>query len=170
VESKHPSGNYQSFLDAFTGMIGAALEVSPEILMKKFGQSFSASKGALNETWRAFTMRRKWFVNDFCQQVYELWFAEAVSKGRINAPGFFTDPLVRQAYTNATWVGPAQGCLNPQQEANAAVTRISNGLSTHEDECAAINGSDFEDNVRTLANENGRLTEANRILDEEDGE
>jgi lambda family phage portal protein len=170
VESKHPSGNYQSFLDAFTGMIGAALEVSPEILMKKFGQSFSASKGALNETWRAFTMRRKWFVNDFCQQVYELWFAEAVSKGRINAPGFFADPLVRQAYTNATWVGPAQGCLNPQQEANAAVTRISNGLSTHEDECAAINGSDFEDNVRTLANENGRLTEANRILDEEDGE
>jgi lambda family phage portal protein len=174
VESKHPSGSYESFMGAFTNMIGAALEISPEVLMKKFGQSFSASKGALNETWRSFMMRRKWFVNDFCQEVYNLWFAEAVGKGRINAPGFFTDPLIRLAYTNATWTGPAQGCLNPQQEASAAVTRIQNGLSTHEDECASINGSDFEDNVRTLANENERLAGANSALlkevDEEDDE
>ena len=111
-------------------------------------------------------MRRKWFVDDFCQQVYELWLAEAVSKGRIQAPGFFTDPLVKKAYTNATWTGPAQGCLNPAQEVNAAVTRIKNGLSTHEDECAAINGSNFEDNVRTLENENECLAEANKILNQ----
>jgi predicted subunit of tRNA(5-methylaminomethyl-2-thiouridylate) methyltransferase len=44
------------------------------------------------------------------------------------------------------------------------VTRINNGLSTHEDECAAINGSDYEDNVRTLLNENGKLAEANSIF------
>lgn len=170
VESKHPSGNYDSFVQAFTSMIGAALEISPEVLMKKFTNNFSASKGALNETWRSFSMRRKWFVDDFCQQVYELWFAEAVSKGRISAPGFFTDPLIRKAYTNATWTGPAQGCLNPAQEASAAVTRIQNGLSTHEDECAAMNGSDFEDNVRTLENENERLAAANKILSQKEEE
>lgn len=166
VESKHPSGNYEQFVQSMANQVGAALEISPEVLMKKFSNNFSASKGALNETWKAFMMRRKWFVNDFCQEVYELWFAEAVSKGRISAPGFFTDPLIRKAYTNATWTGPAQGCLNPQQEANAAVTRIKNGLSTHEDECAAINGSDYEDNVRTLENENERLAEANKFLSE----
>jgi lambda family phage portal protein len=164
VESKHPAASYEGFVNAFTTMIGAALEISPEVLLKKFGQSFSASKGALNETWRSFMMRRKWFVNDFCQQVYELWFSEAVSKGRINAPGYFTNPLIKQAYTNATWTGPAQGCLNPAQEASAAVTRINNGLSTHEDECASINGSDYEDNVRTLCNENEKLAQANSIL------
>lgn len=164
VESKHPSQNYEQFVYAFTTMIGAALEISPEVLMKKFSNNFSASKGALNETWRSFSMRRKWFVDDFCQQVYELWFAEAVSKGRISAPGFFTDPLIRKAYTNATWTGPAQGCLNPVQEVNAAVNRIKEGLSTREDECAAINGSDYEDNVRTLVNENEQLAEANKPL------
>lgn len=168
VESKHPSGNYDGFVQAFTAMIGAALEISPEVLMKKFGQNFSASRGALNETWRSFMMRRKWFINDFCQQIYELWFAEAVSKGRILAPGFFTDPLIRNAYTNATWTGPSQGCLNPAQEVSAAVQRIKNGLSTHEDECAAMNGSDYEDNVRTLTNENERLAEANRVLNNEE--
>lgn len=168
VESKHPSGNYDGFVQAVTAMIGAALEISPEVLMKKFGQNFSASRGALNETWRSFMMRRKWFINDFCQQIYELWFAEAVSKGRIPAPGFFTDPLIRNAYTNATWTGPAQGCLNPAQEVSAAVQRIQNGLSTHEDECAAMNGSDYEDNVRTLTNENERLAEANSVLNKEE--
>lgn len=169
VESKHPAGNYDAFVQAMANMIGAALEIAPEILVKKFTKNFSASKGALNETWRSFKMRRKWFVDDFCQQVYELWFAEAVSKGRIQAPGFFTDPLIRKSYTNATWNGPAQGCLEPTKEVAAAVTRIENGLSTHEDECAAINGSDFEDNIRTLANENERLTDANKVLIKEKG-
>ncbi len=168
VESTHPSGNYDAFVQAMANMIGAALEIAPEILMKKFTKNFSASKGALNETWRSFKMRRKWFVDDFCQQVYELWFAEAVSKGRIQAPGFFTDPLIRKSYTNATWNGPAQGCLEPTKEVTAAVTRIENGLSTHEDECAAINGSDFEDNVRTLANENVRMADVNKILRKEE--
>ncbi|MCM1045627.1 MAG: phage portal protein [Candidatus Gastranaerophilales bacterium] len=164
VESKHPSQNYEQFVSAFVTMIGAALEISPEVLLKKFSNNFSASKGALNETWRSFSMRRKWFVNDFCQSVYEIWFAEAVGNGRISAPGFFADPLLRKAYTNATWTGPAQGCLNPVQEVNAAVTRIKEGLSTREDECAAINGSDYDDNVRTLIDENERLAEANKSI------
>lgn len=164
VESQHPSGNFDAFVKSMCNMIGAALEISPEVLLKKFGSNFSASKGALNETWQSFSMRRKWFVDDFCQPVYELWFAEAVSKGRIKAPGFFTDPLIRKAYTNVSWTGPAQGCLDPLKEVNAAQKRIYNGLSTHEDECAAMNGSDFDDNVRTLQNENMRLGNARGSL------
>lgn len=170
VETKHPSGSYDSFTNAFITMIGAALEISPEVLMKKFANNFSASKGALNETWKSFMMRRKWFIDDFCQQVYELWLAEAVAEGRIPAPGFFTDPLIRKAYTNTTWTGPAQGCLNPVQEVSAAEKRIKNGLSTHEDECAAMNGSDFEDNVRTLENENECLVAAMEKLNQKEGQ
>lgn len=166
VESKHPSGNYDAFMDAMSSQIGAALEIAPEVLLKKFTDNFSASKGALNETWKSFRMRRKWFVDDFCQEVYVLFLSEAVSKGRIKAPGFFTDPLIKKAYTNATWNGPAQGWLNPLQEVTAAVKKIENGLSTHEDECAMINGSDYDDNIRTLINENKRLAEANGMEEE----
>lgn len=168
VESAHPGGSYPAFIESMAMQAGAALEIAPEVLLKKFSASFSASKGAINETWKAFKMRRKWFVTDFCQQVYELWFAEAVAKGRINAPGFFLDPMIAKAYTKASWNGTAQGFLNPVAEVNAAVTRIQNGLSTHEDECAAMNGSDFEDNIRTLRGENSRLNEINK--EEEDGE
>ncbi len=166
VESSHPAGNYDAFLSSMAMQIGAALEVAPEVLLKKFSNNFSASKGALNESWKAFKMRRKWFVDDFCQEVYELWFNEAVSKGRIIAPGYFNNILIKKAYTNATWNGPAPGHLNPMQEVNAARQRIECGLSTHEDECSSMNGSDFEENVRILQTENRLLTEAGKQLEE----
>lgn len=168
VESKHPSANFGTFVSAVSNQIGAALEISPEVLLKKFSNNFSASKGALNETWKAFKMRRKWFVNDFCQAVYELWFSEAVSTGRIKAPGYFNNPLIRKAYTNATWNGPAQGQLDPLKEVNATVKRLQHGLSTREDECAMMNGSDYEDNVRTLRSENEMLKRANEPMEEGD--
>jgi len=170
IQAEHPSGAYESFIQSMAMQIGSALEIAPEVLLKRFQNNFSASKGAINETWKSFMMRREWFVSDFCQEVYEIWFAEAVAKGRINAPGFFNDPLIRQAYTNATWTGPAQGYLNPVAEVNAAIARIQNGLSTHEDECAAINGSDFEDNIRTLKSENEQLADANSVFEEESDE
>ena len=39
--------------------------------------------------------------------------AEAVARGRIQAPGFFADPAVRKAYTDCAWNGPARTNLNP---------------------------------------------------------
>ena len=164
VESKHPGGNYGSFIDSMANQIGAALEVAPEVILKKFQNNFSASKGALNETWKAYRERREWFVMDFCQAVYELWFSEAVATGRINAPGYFLDPLIRKAYTNATWNGPVPGQLDPVKEVNAAISRINNGLSTRGDECASMNGSDFDDNVRTLEFENQKMADANKYM------
>ncbi len=160
VESSHPSNNYDAFVNSMALQLGAALEIAPEVLLKKFSNNFSSSKGALNETWKSFKMYRKWFIDDFCQEVYVLWFNEAVSKGRINAPGYFDNILVKKAYTNATWNGPAQGHLNPVQEVTAAILKIQNGLSTHEDECTSMNGSDYEDNIRTLKTENILLAEA----------
>lgn len=170
IESTHPNGGFDKFMVAICNLIGAALEIAPEVLLKKFSNNYSASKGALNETWKAFQMRRKWFVNDFCQVIYELWFAEAVSKGRINAPGFFNDLLIRRAYTNTTWNGPAQGSMDPTKDVNAAILKVENGFSTHEDECAILNGSDFEENVRILGNENEKLHEANAVLTEDTDE
>ena len=160
VESAHPSNNYDAFVNSMALQLGAALEIAPEVLLKKISNNFSSSKGALNETWKSFKMYRKWFIDDFCQEIYVLWFNEAVSKGRINAPGYFNNILVKKAYTNATWNGPAQGHLNPVQEVTAAIQKIQNGLSTHEDECTSMNGSDYEDNIRTLKTENILLAEA----------
>ena len=77
-----------TFTNATIRLIGAGLEIPPEVMMKQFTTSYSAARGALNEFWRTCSMQRDWFTDDFCQPVYEEWFAEAVARGRIHAPGF----------------------------------------------------------------------------------
>ena len=167
VAANHPTGNFDQFLGAMAKLVGAALEIAPEILLKSFSNSFSASKGAMNESWKSIKMRRGWFINDFCQVIYELWLAEAVSKGRIHAHGFFNNLIVRKAYSNCTWNGPTQGQIEPGREVAAAAQRVREGFSTREDECAALNGSDFDDIVRTLEHENELMRKANRALEED---
>ena len=99
ADPKHPNTGYDDFTNATIRLIGAGLEIPPEVMMKQFTTSYSAARGALNEFWRTCSMQRDWFTDDFCQPVYEEWFAEAVARGRIHALGFFTDPARRKAYT-----------------------------------------------------------------------
>ena len=102
-------------------------------------------------------MRRAWFVNDFCQPIYELFLAEAVALGRIKAPGFYTDPLVREAWCGARWIGPVQGSLDPKKEAEAALMLTGHAIKTHDQVTREMSGGDWEENVDQLARENELL-------------
>lgn len=140
-----PNDKFDPFVVAILRQVGAALEIPYELLLKHFTASYSASRAALLEAWKMFRMRRAWMTTDFCQPIYEEWFADAVIKGRISAPGIFDDPAIFKAYTRADWHGPSQGQLDPVKEVNAAKIRIDEGLSTREKETAEL-GGDFEEN------------------------
>ena len=155
-----PTASFDAFVRVFCQQIGAALGLPYEVMLKTYNSSYSASRAALLEAWEEFRMRRAWFVSDFCQPVYEIWLAEAVALGRINAPGFFADPLIRAAWCGARWIGPVQGQLDPLKEANAAVTLTEHGFKTHEQVAREMGGGDWEANVEQLAAENRRLSEA----------
>lgn len=155
-----PTTGFKNFVDTVCELVGAALEIPKDILLKNFNSSYSASRGAMLHAWEAFKMRRKWFVDDFCQPTYEIWLSEAVAIGRIKAPGFFTDPLIRAAWCGATWIGPAQGQLDPIKEAKAAIINVDRGFKTHEQVTVEMDGGDWEDNVEQLSRENELLKNA----------
>lgn len=148
-----PNTAFDPFVTSILRQVGAALEIPYELLLKHFTASYSASRAALLEAWKMFRMRRSWMANDFCQPIYEEWFAEAVAKGRIPAPGFFDDPLSRRAYTKAEWHGPSVGQIDPLKEVNAAKIRVAEGFSTRERETAELTGGDFDLNHRQRARE-----------------
>lgn len=148
-----PNAQFDGFVTSILRQVGAALEIPYELLVKHFTASYSASRAALLEAWKMFRMRRAWLATKFCQPVYEEWFAEAVAKGRIHAPGFFDDPLIRKAYTKAEWHGPSQGQIDPLKEAKAAQLRVQEGFSTRERETAELTGGDFEMNHRQRVRE-----------------
>jgi lambda family phage portal protein len=138
-----PNTAFDGFVTSICRQIGAALELPYEVLLKHFTSSYSASRGALLEAWKMYNMRRSWMANDFCQPIYEEWLSEGVAKGRIEAPGFFDDPIIKKAYCGAEWNGPSQGQLDPLKEVKAAAKRIDEGLSTRTQETVELGNGDF---------------------------
>ena len=152
-----PAGGFDAFVTAICSQIGAALEIPADLLLKKFNASYSASRAALLEAWKAFKMRREWLADDFCRPIYEVWMSEAVARGRIYAPGFFTNPAIRAAYLGSEWLGPSQGQLDPVKEITAEILACSEAFSTHEQSTIRLNGGQWDSNVEQLRRENEKL-------------
>lgn len=161
-----PNANFSAFYDAVLEQISAAMGIPVEVLNKKFSTSYSAARGALNEFWRECETEREFFNSNFNQPVYEEWFAEAVALGRIEAPGFFTDPAIRRAYTNCRWNGPARTNLNPKDEVEAAEARVRNGFSTAEEETAQMTGGSYMNNIKQRKTEAQLKREVDEIASE----
>ena len=159
VNPGRPNPNFDPFVMAVIKQIGAALEIPYELLIMAFSNNYSASRAAILEFFKVIKMYRAWFVTDFCQPIYEEWLCEAVAKGRINAPGFFNDPIIKDAYCSAEWNGPSAGQLDPKKEVEAAELRVQGGFSTRERETTELTGTDFYKNIKQRKREEELLKE-----------
>lgn len=155
-----PTAGFETFVKTIAKIVGAGAEIPYDVLIKEFNSSYSASRGALMEAWEAIKVRRNVLVNNFCQPVYEVWLTEAVARGRIKAPGFFDDPLVREAWCGARWIGPVQGQLDPKKEADANILLTDCGIKTHTQVTTELSGGDWEENIEQLKAENALLAAA----------
>lgn len=157
---QRPNANFDPFFEAIVKQVGLTLEIPKEVLVKHFTASYSAARAALLEAWKFFSGRRQWLAESFCQPIYEAWLEEAVANDRIAAPGFFSDPLIREAYCGAEWVGPAKGMINEKHEVEAAILRLDHRLTTLDRETAELTGGDWEANLRQQQKEQRRLAQA----------
>jgi lambda family phage portal protein len=168
VNPGRPNQAFDPFVTAILRQVGVALELPYEVLVKHFTASYSAARAALIEAWKFFITARTWLTDSFCQPVYEAWMDEAVANGRISAPGYFEDNLIRKAYLGADWVGPTRGQIDEGKEVEAAKLRIETGLSTLEQETAQMTGGDFEANHRQRKKEMSMRTNGGLELSPED--
>ena len=139
-----PNNAFEPFFISVVQQIGTAIGMPYEVLMKRFTASYSAARAALMEAWKFFMASRAWLVTRYCQPVYCDWMDEAVARDMIQASGYFDNPLIRQAYRGAMWIGPAKGMIQEQAEVGAANDRVTMGISTLEYEAAQIMGLDWE--------------------------
>lgn len=158
-----PNPNFEPFILAVIKQIGMGLSIPFELLLKQFNASYSASKAALLDAWVYFRSVRNWLSLSFCQPVYETWMTEAVAIGRVPAPGFFSDPLVRWAYTRAAWPGDSMGSINPKDEVAAYVAAIDARLMTRERAEWELWGTDFNDTFDIKQAEQTRLKDAGML-------
>jgi len=152
VSAGRPSSQYDPFFTACMKQIGMALGIPFEVLINHFSSSYSASRAALLEFYDTVLRMRDDFADNFNQPIYDEFLAEAVMLGRLRAPGFFADPMIRLAYTGAYWVGDSQKQIDEVKEANAASIRIKGFTSTLQIECSK-RGLDYKDILRQRSEE-----------------
>lgn len=158
-----PNPNLDAFITSMLREVGMALGIPQELLSKQFNASYSASKAALLDAWVYFRNVRTWLARSFCQPVYETWLAEAVASGRIAAPGFFTDPLMRWAYTRAAWHGDSMGSINPKDEVAAYASAIDARLMTRDRAVWELFGTDFTADFPQMRREHEQLLAADML-------
>lgn len=158
-----PNAAYEPFVLGILKLIGMGLGLPLELLIKTFNSSYSASKAAMLDAAKHFVTERAWLVLSYCQPVVETWMAEAVSSGRIPAPGFFSDPLMRWAYTRAMWHGDSQGSINPKDEVAAYSAAIDASLMTRERAEWELFGSDWTRTFPTKRRERAMLKDADML-------
>lgn len=151
IETVNPlrsNSQFETFVNTCITEIASSMGIPKEVLVKKYESNYTAARAALLDFWKTVKVYRTRFNADFNQPVYEQWLAEAVATGRIDAPGFFDDPAVRQAWCGCIWTGSSMGHVDPLKEVNAATIRIANNITTQEQEAAEYNGNDWAANVR----------------------
>ncbi|MFM1991331.1 MAG: hypothetical protein RJA99_4288 [Pseudomonadota bacterium] len=143
VNPGRPNPAFDPFVQAILRQIAVGLELPFEVMLKHFTSSYSAARAALLDAYIFFRMRRDWLRKSFCQPVFEAWMEEAVALGRVTAPGFFRDPLLRAAYCRAQWTGDSPGAIDPVKEVEGWTKAIDAGLATREQAEMQLYGTDW---------------------------
>ncbi|MDH2325997.1 phage portal protein [Cereibacter sp. SYSU M97828] len=125
-----PNPQFSPFITAIAQEIGAGTDLPHEILMKQFQASYSASKAALEIAWQFFRAERELHIAQFCAPVYDEVISEAVARGILKAPGFFSDPLTRQAWLGQVWMGPSRPTIDQTKDAAADEKYLEMGVTS----------------------------------------
>lgn len=169
ADPKRPNDSFEGFINAIMREIGMALEIPFELLVKHFTTSYSASRAALEMAYQVFRRDRDFFARKFCQPVYEWVIEEAILRGRLDAPGFFADPVVKQAWLRSEWRGPARMSLDPIKDSKADKSDIELGVKTRDHVIVErVGGGDFDTTTTQLAREQA-AREAGKLAKPVDG-
>ncbi|HLL48977.1 MAG TPA: phage portal protein [Longimicrobiaceae bacterium] len=148
-----PNVAFDGFVTAISTLLGAAVGIPYEVLLKRFQNSYSASRAALLDAWCTFALSRFWFGSLVCNPIREWVLYEAVARGELHAPGFLSSPARRQLWLACDWTGDAAGEIDPARAALAAKLRMELFLSTLQQETMAMTGRDWERNLEQAAKE-----------------
>lgn len=149
----YPAGSVggvgEGFEQSLLRYVASALGLSYEQFSRDYTQTnYSSARASMNETWKYMQSRKKSVADRAANIIYSCWLEEAINNGTIdsmprNAPSFY-DKLNKDAYSKATWIGSARGQVDELKETQAAVLRVTSGLSTLEIEVGKF-GEDYRE-------------------------
>lgn len=161
-----PNQAFSGFVDAIEAQISAALGLPVEVATKKFNSSYSASRAALLDADRTFSIDRAQLIRQFVRPIYCAWLDSAASSLGLAPLGYYGDPVMRDALRGAEWIGEKLPSIDPTKEIDAAAARVALGVSTRARESQELTGTDITQNIRQLAFEEAQLRAYELVKDQ----
>ena len=151
LESKQEM-HINEFFTANMDVVCACVGYSPEVIMSKFGGSYSGSRAAIKDTEHTVDVKRDNYSRQFNQFVYSYCLDVWTVSGRIEIPGYIEalqkqDRLILAALRAAEWKGDAMPHIDPKVEVEAWRAKMGAGtehipLCTPEQAQEAMSGLD----------------------------
>jgi lambda family phage portal protein len=131
--------------------------------------SYATAKLSAATTGRFMKSRKKSVADRMANLMYGNVLEEMIAQNEVPLPrGFTRDdyyrPLMREAFSRATWIGSGTGQIDELKETQAAIMRIKACLSTYEIEISRL-GEDWREVFEQRALEEGIISEKKLIVD-----
>ena len=149
TDLKAPSNNFQAMQEAYLELCAMAMDgIPPEWLMSKYSTSFTAHKGALNDSQKVVQKKRANLAKNVCQVVIYEIAKHIFNTGKMKPlhNDFFTDPIIQLATLSGNFLGPVPGHINPKVEVEAKAAEVREAFRTRSD-AAADYGNEFDNMI-----------------------
>ena len=135
---QHPNSAFDSFTKAMLKGISSGLGVAYHSLSGDVGDAnYSSARVALLEERDNWRKLQGWFSRSFCDPIFRAWLEMAVLSGRVKVPS-----LDWERACAPRWVARSWDWVDPTKDVAASVESIKWGLSTYQEELAAL-GLDY---------------------------
>lgn len=116
-----PGGDFVPYAELLLQHIAAALNLPYEFFMMRFDSSFSASRAALQSTYRTFNMWQTWLIDALLQRAWNWRIAKAIREGDlppapVDGRGFSTWYKVEWSRPDYDWIDPKAEVMGQQRE------------------------------------------------------
>lgn len=157
-----PGGVGTTFEESLQRHIAAALGLSYEQFSRDFSKTnYSSARASMGETHKRMNSKKKVVADAFASEIYGAYLEEDIQTYGLPLPdgctekefaALFYEPLFKDALVQCDWIGASRGQIDELKETQAAVLRITSGLSTRESEAARL-GQDWRKLLRQRARE-----------------
>jgi len=165
IKSERPNSQLWEFRKSQIQAVAAGTGASYSSSARDYDGSYSSQRQELVEQWsQTYLPLRAWFIAHGPRPVWERFVEMAVRSGAVEIP----PDVDRDTLYNADFRGPAMPWIDPQDEAEAAVTATRAGFTSRR-QVIRERGDSPSDVTREIIRDRQQTADAGLVLSSDDG-